>query len=149
MKTSELRIGNLINGIYYDFVNEDEYEEIEKETICTVATLDSTDMCDYRIYVESEADIETFSDFQPIPLTEEWLIKFGFEKLNTKMSDCFVFQKGLWRVAIKDDIEQNNAWVLWHERISPPTWCLSRFEYVHQLQNLYFALTGEELKLHE
>ena len=86
-------------------------------------------------------------DFTPIPLTEEWLFKFGFEKLNTMMSGCFVFQKGLWRVAIKVNIEKTYDWVLWHERISPPTWCLSRFKYVHQLQNLYFALTNEELTL--
>ena len=146
MKASELRIGNLIKGIYHDY-DDGIDEEIENETICKVVTLDVSGSGDYPIYVYSDEDIEHFSEFKPIPLTEEWLLKFGFEKLNTKMSDCFVFQKGLWRVAIKDNIEKTYEWVLWHERISPPTWCLSRFEYVHQLQNLYFALTGEELTL--
>ena len=127
---NELRIGNLVNRYYekkYDFGSAVEWQPI-------VFQLD-----DFKL-------LECY-DHKPIQLTEEWLFKFGFEKLNTKMSDCFVFQKGLWRVAIKDNIEKNNEWVLWHERISPPTWCLSRFEYVHQLQNLYFALTGKELTI--
>ncbi len=125
MKAMELRIGNYIENT-------------------------DSQMASYMVVnadVIKQNEHTMYASLEPIPLTEEWLIKFGFEKLNTKMSDCFVFQKGLWRVAIKDNIEKNNEWVLWHERISPPTWCLSRFEYIHQLQNLYFALTGEELTL--
>jgi hypothetical protein len=125
MKESELRIGNLIF---------DNHREIVVDVdINILRSITNNNPCLYK----------------PIPLTEEWLLKFGFEKLNTKMSDCFVFQKGLWRVAIKDNIEKTYEWVLWHERISPPTWCLSRFEYLHQLQNLYFSLTGEELTVKE
>jgi hypothetical protein len=130
MKAQELRIGNLVNhttgqckvvGFYGEIFRAENINKIELKS--------------------------NVFNLQPIPLTEEWLLKFGFEKLNTTMSGCFVFQKGLWRVAIKVNIEETYEWVLWHERISPPTWCLSRFEYVHQLQNLYFALTGEELIL--
>jgi hypothetical protein len=130
MKAQELRIGNLVNhetgqckvvGFYGEIFRAENINKIELKS--------------------------NVFNLQPIPLTEKWLLEFGFEKLNTTMSGCFVFQKGLWRVAIKVNIEETYEWVLWHERISPPTWCLSRFEYVHQLQNLYFALTGEELIL--
>lgn len=137
MKASELRIGNLINGIYYDFVNEDEYDEIEKETICTVATLDSTDMCDYRIYVESEVDIETFSDFQPIPLTEEWLLKFGFGCEAKIGGDGIEFRVYHFDVLT---FNTNHGWWYKVQRMND-----TQLEYVHQLQNFYFALTGEEL----
>jgi hypothetical protein len=127
MEAKELRISNLVHLIADGHENEPDLLILELE--------------DYEFYENKMEYIK------PIPLTEEWLLKFGFEKLNTTMSGCFVFQKGLWRVAIKVNIEETYEWVLWHERISPPTWCLSRFEYVHQLQNLYFALTGTELTI--
>tara|TARA_R110000868_G_scaffold326106_1_gene587073 strand:- start:240 stop:593 length:354 start_codon:yes stop_codon:yes gene_type:complete len=81
---------------------------------------------------------------EPIPLTEEWLVKFGFVKQKYEMSGCSVFEKGGWRIAYKyrDDF---NEFHLWHTQVSPPTWSLCEIKYVHQLQNLYFALTGEEL----
>ena len=86
MRVSELRIGNFINGIYSNY---DENLEIEdKETICKVTTLDNSDLCDYPIYVESDEGIEHFDEFEPIPLTEEWLLKF----LEVKSLDLlFIF----------------------------------------------------------
>ena len=30
-------------------------------------------------------------------------------------------------------------------RIAPPTWNLKTLKYLHELQNIIFALTGEEL----
>ena len=77
------------------------------------------------------------SDVLPIPLTEEWLLKFGFEKYphswgnsifhltewdNYHMKWCVAFNK-------------NNAIII------------QKLQYVHQLQNLYSALTGKELNL--
>jgi hypothetical protein len=138
-KASELRIGNLV-----------EYPNWNNDGSKAYFKIRDIYFDDGRIGLTNGSIIipaTKLAYLKPIPLTEEWLFKFGFEKLNTKMSDCFVFQKGLWRVAIKDNIEKTYEWVLWHERISPPTWCLSRFEYVHQLQNFYFALTGKELTL--
>lgn len=80
-------------------------------------------------------------DFEPIELTEEWLNKFGFKKLdeNKKFStfeiqstyfDLQVYLPGNYFgvVAGRDEIALNY-----------------NLKYVHQLQNLYFALTGEEL----
>ena len=70
-----------------------------------------------------------------IPLTEEWLLKFGFNKLP----DCW-----------DNDIFHLSQWDNY-----PLNWCVAmnknnavlilKLKYVHQLQNLYFALTGEEL----
>ena len=80
-----------------------------------------------------------------IPLTPEILEKAGFEKLNTEMSGCKVYQKDFWRVAYS--YRDENCFKLWHRQVSPPTWRLAEFAYIHQLQNLYFALTGEELTL--
>lgn len=76
-----------------------------------------------------------FHHLQPIPLTEEWLKKMAFEGYTIwnkgyfeleygHVSKCFQFRIGEW---------------------------LNDIVYVHQLQNLYYSLTGEELtiKQHE
>jgi hypothetical protein len=70
-------------------------------------------------------------DFKPIPLTEKWLLKFGYEKFDK----CFSY-KGHDIVLRKDEADfyfgEYGDW----SRI---------IYYVHQLQNLYFSLCGEEL----
>lgn len=139
MKASELRIGNLINGIYYDYDIEnddstDYSEEIENEIVCTVSTLDSADVCEYRIYVESDLDIETFSDFKPIPLTEEWLLKLGFKK--NEENGYFEFDRFI--VAYNDLVD---SFYLCDIDV------FVKIETVHHLQNLYFAIRNKELTL--
>jgi hypothetical protein len=139
MKASELRIGNLIKGIYHDY-DDGIDEEIENETICKVVTLDVSGSGDYPIYVYSDENIEHFSDFKPIQLTEEWLFKFGFQK---SMSWTYV-------VELKGNLKLvyylgEKGWSIGFKSYSD----FSNLEYVHQLQNLYFALTGEELKQQE
>ena len=146
MKANELRIGNLIKGIYHDY-DDGIDEEIENETICKVVTLDVSGSGDYPIYVYSDEDIEHFSEFKPIPLTEEWLLKFGFYlrdgfsntfKLNVEKHqyDCseitYSEKEGLFRFS---NGQQKGTTLIPH------------IKYVHQLQNLYFALIGEELTL--
>jgi hypothetical protein len=69
---------------------------------------------------------------EPIPLTEDWLIKFGFEKHGDNM-----FGNVLFRIE-----KTNNMFLLW--RYEGPQVSLSS---VHELQNLYFALLKEELTI--
>ncbi len=73
-------------------------------------------------------------DIEPIPLTEQWLKDLGFHKNNDRWHKSYPFY-------IK--------WCDW----TPEGWWALRdvdipirlVEHVHQLQNLYFALTGKEL----
>ena len=67
-----------------------------------------------------------------IPLTEEWLLKFGFEKLEG-WDDTFFFQ--LNNIQIAD------------YNVSGYDYDGFNIKHIHQLQNLYFALTGEELTI--
>jgi hypothetical protein len=78
--------------------------------------------------------------FKPIPLTEEWLLKLGLEKI------------GIWTFSLNlvgnlDLIYYSGekGWSIGLKSYSD----FSNLKYVHQLQNLYFALTGKELKIKE
>lgn len=69
-----------------------------------------------------------------IPLTEEWLVRFGFE--FDEYSKCFHNQ-----IAIYGNSKNGftyNALFFEHEN-------LIEISFVHQLQNLYFAIEQSEL----
>jgi hypothetical protein len=120
MRASELRIGNYVEsiGIAYSVISIDIHGNIKGFESGTSFNLDKTS--------------------NPIQITEEWLIKFGFKwaglvskgrylTLFTPCGKAFVFKEGyiiFTGVTIETPIK-----------------------YVHQLQNLYFALTGEELTI--
>ena len=77
-------------------------------------------------------------EMQPIPLTEEWLSKFGFIK----------------EVIIEDGITYNHYYngnpielYGYDAQIYFDKGWDTELKYVHQLQNLNFALTGNELNI--
>lgn len=119
----ELRIGNLIiqEGIDYDSGG-NKIGDPEGDEIITVSSA--------VIF-----DIENDSiGYKGITLTEEWLVKFGFE------------YNGMGYHSPDSKIYYNSD----HKKlyfVVPSNYNLSNIQYVHQLQNLYFALTGEELEL--
>ena len=82
-----------------------------------------------------------WNDIEPIPLTEEWLIKFGFE-WNEELRS---FEKKGFRWLAKS-VEMNASYQLW-DNINRCMLSNQMYWHVHQLQNLYFALTGEELTI--
>lgn len=76
-----------------------------------------------------------FDGMKPIPITEEWLIRFGFKiRSNPNNPDnSFFWDNGEVKMIQSDKLYCSDI--------------VSTIEikHVHQLQNLYFALTGEEL----
>ena len=77
------------------------------------------------------------NECSPIKLTDDILIKMGFS-----------IQKGDWSVAthkVNTDFAMNDK-LDGHWRFTP-IWCkdYNPITYVHELQNLYFCLFGEEL----
>ena len=98
----ELRIGNLVNT----------KNGIKKVTEIGI---------DYDCFF-------TQDHINPIPLTEEWLLKFGYIKIG---NNYLIQGHSIW---ICNDLFMcdKNGMILKH---------------VHQLQNLYFALTNKELNL--
>lgn len=124
IKPSDLRIGNLINS---------------PNGIISVSGIET----DFNEFSEGEETVNDFliSNLNPIQLTEEWLLKFGFQYngkvLILKFKDgvfdegnCIEYFKGRDYTEIKFGYYGN-----------------SKIKYVHQLQNLYHALTGEELTI--
>lgn len=81
------------------------------------------------------------SDICGIPLTEEWLLKAGFEKL---MSGMF-FQRQILNDYTKIIIDHKFMSV--EISVSGLSVKVSECKYLHQLQNLIFALTQTELQL--
>jgi hypothetical protein len=141
----ELRIGNLI---YYDDTMHRPKENVERivshEIIYGLACGDD-------------------KHYHPIPLSEDIVTRLGFERsewtgarvrnvcnaktsgLRNKNNYCFrdgsgnysvntIFGK-LWESPVLDGVYE---FKLMHE---------TRIKFVHQLQNLYFALTGKELEI--
>jgi hypothetical protein len=71
---------------------------------------------------------------KPIPLTEEWLVKFGFKAIDTYDDNHYYLE------SINLCLDRS------FQPFGIGEYTLT-FEYVHQLQNLYHALTGEELTI--
>jgi hypothetical protein len=120
MKRTELRIGNWIdwNG--------------ELGVISQLLELEVAFKC-------GESDL--YKSLKPIPLTEEWLLKFGFKK-DTKY-DWELKVNGVLFYGMCDDSQPINTGI---GILNLPN-SIINIKHVHQLQNLYFALTGEELTI--
>lgn len=133
MKANELRIGNWV----FDKLNKvSQIEHISKDGEIKYSTIL------YEYDGASYIDIDTA---KPIPLTEEWLLKFGFEINPEKIIDDK--ETNEYRCNDFTMVIQNGKFYATNggiELISELS-----IEYVHQLQNLCFALTGEELIMKE
>lgn len=82
----------------------------------------------------------THSDLSPIPLTTEWLERFGFET-HPNFSERWFWNHYGYSMTLADDGDWNVM-----PRVDDSL-VVAYCRYVHQLQNLYFALTGTELEL--
>ena len=79
--------------------------------------------------------------FEPIKLTEEWLLKFGFAKDEDQLKWGYLdFTKGSIYIRLNID---STFYRDGHKCLGD----MKHLKCVHQLQNLYFALTGTELTL--
>ena len=114
MEAADLRIGNLI---------------IEKGAIESVEPS----------HFYEDDYVKNLLGCEPIPLTEEWLLKFGFRDISKLDNTTF-----------KEYRQYNKPSLAIQFPCGSETHCYAgnypvAIRHVHQLQNLYFALTGEEL----
>ncbi len=90
------------------------------------------------------------SEFSPIPITHEWLERFGFEKttIETGMPSGRATE---YKIKV---VDRKTLLVVWFDPLeieicqyfSEQTILFDHIKNVHQLQNLYFAITGTELE---
>lgn len=122
MDARELRIGNILfNG-----------------NVCEITEDDVSVFDGYQKWKQSRMR----EGFEPIPITEQWLINFGFE----------ITYSSKFRLKFDHNSKHEFGFDFSHT----PNKSMEGFrfygkyikiKYVHQLQNLYFSLTNEELKL--
>ena len=79
---------------------------------------------------------------QPIPLTEEWFERFGAKKDDLE-HDSYVLSSITCDYRFFKNYLLDNTIYWTCEKVLGDT-CI---QYVHKLQNLYFALTGQELEI--
>jgi hypothetical protein len=137
MKTNELRIGNFVTDGIFQIeiftISEDDVWGVVGNIINLVraSNEDFYKRGDYHFNVEN---------IEGIPLTEEWLLKLGFEQRPEGeplyYKDRIMVNMGNHNIV--HILGTNNGHVLPRQ--------FGGYK-VHQLQNLYFALTTEELIL--
>lgn len=122
MKANELRLGTLL--------------DVNGQTVKVLSIDEDGFMCEPINNEEVNHEAGDVVEKKPIPLTEEWLLKFGFKKWSNKKmwtqgkitiyymkrKECFGYGKSFLELKVN---------------------------YVHQLQNIFQALTGEELTITE
>ena len=90
--------------------------------------------------------IDHAHNFEPIEITEEWLLRFGFEIFFYE-DDCrdYKYYK-------KIDEDKFSVFIIEESQIDEGYWKIDidmavEIKQVHQLQNLYFAVIGDELTI--
>ncbi len=127
MKTQELRIGNAVNFT-------------ENNELAIVSEIDADGI---KVDVGKELVWIEITSFNQILLTEEWIIRLGFKIKKHKWSDGSISNNYFWLrdyfVLIETD------YISLARVFQGEQQFVSNIESVHQLQNLYFTLTSEEL----
>lgn len=141
MKPSDLRLGNYVN-----FKNREDID------YCEVTDLSASGgiyiLRNFK-YGEGDDQLEAIEDITGIPLTEAWLERLGLIKkyLENPFQDggYELDEKGnRWYSWVDDgafNLEVQSDGQIWFEIYSN----YAHLKYVHQLQNLYYAVREKEL----
>jgi hypothetical protein len=143
MKANELRIGNYVN--YHSNGILDKVLGTVAVQITCVGVGDKFTLPQLWIKGNGvDASLHDFDSVEPIPLTKELLLKCGFIQDDRTEG----YEKNGVTLASNRTVthdEDGKLYLVNYDEsfgnfpISIPT------KHIHQLQNLYFALTGEEL----
>lgn len=120
IKPTDVRVGNLLECMY----NGKTVKVVDLDVLEVLSTSAGT-------------------QYSGLKLTEDWLVKFGFEKWILESNEsCSYYKHGVLNLMKSDSLsygcsfepENNHSW-------------FTEIKHIHQLQNLYFSLTGHELTI--
>ena len=124
MEANELRLGNFVS-VKKESLQPllDDYGLHGIENSFQITSIENVYLYILTDGLESEYYL---SECKPIPLTDEWLDKFGFDGWDKGVYTMILSNGNFMKIGCEEAVGKN-------------------IKHVHQLQNLYFALTGEEL----
>lgn len=136
MKANEIRLNNIFSQKCFPMY----VEAIFRDTV-------------YLNFKGNEGDVweEDIKDLVPIPLTEEILLKAGFEKESEddKYGRVFLIPNTKYIIRVVNYGNPQKVDFGYSLEISDnKDWCgIKRIYFLHDLQNTIFALTGEDIKI--
>lgn len=136
IQPNELRLGNLVlRAIGW---NNEARPIIWSDDSYVVSQLN-----DSTVWIDSENGTmdEDFTNISGIPLTEEWLLKAGFKNEYAQVYSGWIGDD-IWG---RMDFKVNIFCIISSGREAEESY-LNHIKYVHQLQNLFHAISGEELE---
>lgn len=145
MEANELMIGNLVT-----IENKKSWLQLSDIPLVVCGITENSEPIKAVLFPESKHCVRVCDNdrneynqleefIKPIPLTEEWLLKFGFEKDEECKSWSIL--TSLEKFDYLFEIENK------YQECFQPDFIKIDIKYVHQLQNLYFALTGNKLEI--
>jgi hypothetical protein len=141
MNAQELRIGNLFNPI--DRAGRIHIPVNFPYKVFTIEPFKVTACPMDQNFASSEMMIEyDIVDISSISITKDWLLKFGAIIPHEDTPD--IFQIGLFEFVL-----DHEGLCLYDRESLNKLFGAANLKYIHQLQNLFFALTGKELNLNQ
>ena len=127
IKANELRVGNIVSAPVLP--------RSENKCYHVITNIGDNYACMINL-PDGFSQLMPFEDIEPIPLTGEILWKCGFfndgSYFSIKIGECYLtIDKYDFSWTIGISYEANGTFL--------------KIKYLHQLQNLYFAMSGEEL----
>jgi len=134
LSATELRIGNLV---WTDYSGE--------MIVCAILGSSAVDL---QKTIELPSGQYLCKDIDPIPLTEERLLRFGFEEHKIHgyyFKDCGEYEIRIVINAFSGSLDSESSWFVSIQTgyYSQPVTLVRK--YVHEIQNLFFVLNEEEL----
>lgn len=139
MTVNELRLGNLVlldNKKCYPLFDKEIFEVIgiNKRNVSIESFDKSDDIVDFG---------QKLKYIKPIPLTEEWFLKFEKFEQQYRIGQRKIFTHKIHKAISFEILSDSQIAVYFNDEL------IKFVKYLHVWQNLYFALTQTELTIKE